>query len=166
MHEVSLKPVPDAFVGVWRCVSFAVGNDPPSQYSRVVWMQARSRFADIRTPAEGAPAGVEPKSFSGYASWDAPRLTWNREIDLGEPRDDIGTMSWRGEDLIESGELQREGQTLAFEEVWRRTPLDGDALLALEAKSEQPSSGRSRPSFLRARVTRAVIRAAGTRRGR
>ena len=143
MCRVSPKPIPEDLVGVWRRISLAIGDDPPSENSRVVWIQARARFADIRTPAEGAPGGVEPMSFAGHSSWDAPRLTFHHAIDLGAPSEDVGALSWRGEELVESGEIESKGQNIAFEEVWRRTPLGGDALLALEAQNEQLSSGRS-----------------------
>ena len=143
MCASSTKRIPEELVGVWRRISLSMGDEPPSENSRVVWIQVRARFADIRTFIEGAPGGAESKSFAGHSSWDAPRLTFHHAIDLDEPSEDVGVLSWRGGDLVESGEIESKGQRIKFEEVWRRTPLEGNALLALEAQSERLPSGRT-----------------------
>ena len=93
MVHTPMTKLPDDLIGVWRRVSLAIDGGPPSEDSRVVWIQGRARFADLRTPLEGASAGAGPMSFAGHASWEEPRLTFHRTIDLNEPMEDIGTLS-------------------------------------------------------------------------
>jgi len=139
MHSGPTTPLPDDLIGVWRRVSLSIVGGAASEDSRVVWIQGRTLFADVRSPLEGASADVAPMSFAGHTSWEEPRIRFHRTIDLNEPVEDAGTLSWRGADLVESGQLEWGGRAIAFEEVWRRTPPEGDTLLALEAQSEDRS---------------------------
>lgn len=109
--------IPDEFVGAWRRASIAIGDGPPREPSDVVWLQARSGFADLRLPRG---RGSEPLAFAGRTTWDAPALTWHHQVSLDPPRNDVGAVEWSGDRLVERGAIVVDGDLTTYEEVWIR----------------------------------------------
>lgn len=117
--------VPAAFVGAWQRRSIAFGDEPPGETLDVIWLQTGpGPFADIRIDrATGAPVAC----FAGTTTWTPPQLTWHHELDLAPiGRPDVGTVSWHGGDLVETGETVLDGETVAYTEVWHRLPPTGE----------------------------------------
>jgi Protein HRI1 len=108
--------IPDEFVGAWRRVSIAIDDEPPQEDSDVVWLQARSGFADLRMPRADS---VDPMAFAGVTTWEPPSLTWHHNISLEPPWTDVGAVHWRGDDLVERGATTVDGEPATYEEVWR-----------------------------------------------
>ena len=83
------------------------------------WLQAPVAFADLRVPhlADG-----DADSFAGHTTWSAPSLTWHRHLDLHEQSvADTGTITWDGDDMLESGVFGFAGQApVRYRERWRR----------------------------------------------
>jgi hypothetical protein len=110
---------PQPFAGAWRRVSIAFSGGAPDEPSDVLWLQARTFFADVRIPRRPRS---EPAAFAGSTRWDPPTFTWDRRIDLDEPATDVATLEWSGGDLVERGEWTMDGSGTPYEEVWRRVP--------------------------------------------
>lgn len=133
--------LPALFVGVWTRVSLALDGGDVFENQRVVWAQASSGYADIRTPlaSDDDDPVAGPVSFAGTTAWDGASLHWTRTIDLNPgDHDDIGAITWDGDDMIESGEFPFGGKVSPFVEVWRRLPGDVTPRLVLVA-SDPPS---------------------------
>jgi hypothetical protein len=112
--------VPDEFVGAWRRRSIALDGGAPAETATVIWLQTHSAFADVRVDAA---SGAAVACFAGHTSWQPPQLHWRHDLDLaGQGRADIGTVAWRGHDLVESGETDVDGTVVPYVEVWRRLP--------------------------------------------
>ena len=79
-----MTALPERFVGVWTRVSLALGGGAPFERQLVVWAQASSGYADIRTPLgpDDADPVAAPVSFAGTCAWDGTSLHWTRTIDL------------------------------------------------------------------------------------
>jgi hypothetical protein len=140
---VTVRTVPEEFVGAWVRRSISLGGAPHAEWEDVVWIQADEHFADLRLPRAGAtpPDGVapEPWSFSGTTTWDPPTLTWHHSLDTrrvpgsGDPlASDHGDVVWRTGDPS-CGELVETGHfgDVPYEEVWVRrvAPCAGDVLV-------------------------------------
>jgi hypothetical protein len=125
--------LPDGFVGAWRRVSIVLGSGAPHEPSDVLWLQARKAFADLRLPRG---RGAEPVAFAGVTSWDPPALTWRHRLDLAPCAPDVGTVEWRGADLIERGAMFVDGELTTYEEVWRRDTDARSPILVLTCDGE------------------------------
>jgi hypothetical protein len=91
---------------------------------RALWLQAGSAYADLRVPVvhDG-----EVVCFGGTTEWDGRRLTWRHLLDrTAWHGTDVGLVSWRGGDLVETGVLTVDGRRRQYEEVWRRIGVAGD----------------------------------------
>jgi hypothetical protein len=135
--------IPPEFVGAWRRVSIAVGDGAPNESEDVIWLQASSGFADLRMPRG---AGGQPVAFAGYTTWDKPALTWHHELDSGWNGTDTGVVTWRGDDLVETGSTMVDGEVTTYEEVWHREPT-GAGPISVFIRDD---AGRC--SFMRVRV--------------
>lgn len=135
--------IPPELVGVWRRISIRLGDAPPGEPCDVLWIQARSGFADLRVP-RGADG--EPAAFAGFTSWEEPALTWHHLLDLAPSPPDVGRVEWRGADLVERGTALVDGdETLdevpyevPYEEVWRRVDRPGDLPILVLARGDEP----------------------------
>jgi len=125
---------PDAFSGLWRRRSVALGDGAPDERASVHWIQWGDRFVDLRVPTGGGEEG--PLSdlgvFAGTTTWAEPVLTWHHELDSRDGgAADEGVVSWCDGDLIERGEALNDGQPVPYVEVWERCtppmPADGRA---------------------------------------
>ncbi|MCW2785275.1 MAG: hypothetical protein JWP74_1792 [Marmoricola sp.] len=122
--------IPAEFTGGWVRSGISLDGLPPVEDAVVWWLQAPVRHADLRLPvADQEP----PTSFAGVTTWDGSALTWSRELDL-EHYDgvDVGTTSWDGADLLESGTFQGDdGSSVSYVERWVRLPGSSEPLCAL-----------------------------------
>jgi hypothetical protein len=124
--------MPDEFVGAWERVSVSLDGGPSADPARVVWLQGRSAFGDLRLPRDGADGadlpygtGSVPRCFAGHTSFEPPNLRWSHTIDLaGElaDKDDVGFVRWKDGDLVEEGTFLIDGIAVEYVEVWRRLP--------------------------------------------
>ncbi|MFN0030201.1 MAG: hypothetical protein ACKV2O_23870 [Acidimicrobiales bacterium] len=110
-------------MGLWRRRSLALDGGPPTETQHVLWLQAGEGFADMRVPLEDTdPQPMSaPLSFAGVTTWDGTALCWHRDLDLHQVIEaDEGSITWDGEDLIETGIFTFGGQPTPYVEVWRR----------------------------------------------
>ncbi len=123
---------------MWTRLSLALDGGEPFENQLVVWAQASSGYADIRTPLRSADDDpvAGPVSFAGTCAWDGTSLHWTRTIDL-DPGEhlDIGAITWEGADMIEQGSFPFGGKVSPFVEVWRRLPGDASPRLVLTCAS-------------------------------
>ena len=136
--------IPDEFVGVWRRESIAIGDGPPMETCDVIWLQARSGFADLRLPREGGDG--EAMAFAGRTTWDAPALTWHHQVSLEAPFTDVGAVEWRGSRLVERGATVVDGEPGTYEEVWARI---APANLPLLVVTHDDDAGRCDATLVR-----------------
>ncbi|MCW2856750.1 MAG: hypothetical protein JWR52_2365 [Marmoricola sp.] len=122
--------IPAEFTGGWVRGGIGFDGRPLVEDAVVWWLQAPLRHADLRVPV--APTGPVT-GFAGVTTWDGSALTWTRHVDL-EHFDgvDVGTTTWDGEDLLESGTfVDLDGSTTAYVERWIRLPGSAEPLWAL-----------------------------------
>ena len=113
------KGVPENLIGVWQRESIQINDDKPYEDSRVLWLQAPYRYADMRVPISNAEE--DQMAFTGGQLWSEPLLTFNHELDLtGSLSKDAGILSWDGETLIESGSVELPDGVLNYVERWHR----------------------------------------------
>jgi hypothetical protein len=104
---------------------------PPA---RVLRVQAERGFAALRVPL----AGGGERCLAGSTTWDGKDLTWHHALGPGAAAAGRGRISWRGRDLVETGETTLDGVTRRYEEVWRRLDGDGD-LAVLQGRADDGS---------------------------
>jgi len=112
--------VPPELRGGWLRRSIAVGGGPAQETATVWWLQASTRFADLRVPlAQDGRA----QSFAGATTWEPPALTWEHELDLeGLADSDTGRVHFDGELLVEEGEWAGDSGPRGYVEVWEPMP--------------------------------------------
>lgn len=121
--------LPPRFVGAWQRRSIALDGGEPFESHHVIWLQGPSLHADLRCPL-GPGGGFT--CFAGTTHWDAPFLRWRHEIELAQAAgDDVGEVSWDGEDLVEQGTFG----TTRYREVWRRVGPAGAPVAEVRAVS-------------------------------
>lgn len=114
--------------GAWRRTGLARGAGPEEPDGDVVWLQAGTGFADLRT------GGSEERAFAGTTRWDGAALTWQHAVHWppAAPLVDTGrverTRDPDGVDvLVETGTWPGpDGIPQAYRERWRRVG-DGPA---------------------------------------
>ena len=111
------------FIGVWQRQSIAINGGEPFEDARVFWLQTESYFADMRWPIAKSNDGEGAASaFAGRAEWRSPCMYFQHEIDLTkEFSEDIGQLSFKDNMLIEDGQVEVDGRSISFQEVW--TPM-------------------------------------------
>ena len=132
------EKVPDNLVGVWHRESLQVADAAPFEDSQVVWIQARSHFADVRVGLPGSDASAE--SFGGRLSWQEPELVFRHDIDLtGSFTDDVGILSFEGDVLIEEGSVELGKKVINYRERWlRQTDPDPGFCVFLSGDVDSP----------------------------
>jgi hypothetical protein len=122
--------IPAEFTGAWVRRGISLDGQAPVEDSVVWWLQAPVRHADLRTSI-ASPGPLT--SFAGVTTWDGSALTWTRHVDLeGFDGTDVGTTSWDGDDLLESGTFEgADGSTTSYVERWVRLPGSAGPLWAL-----------------------------------
>ena len=131
------KRVSGELIGVWKRQSIAIQDDPASEDSDVIWIQAATRYADLRVALPGYR--VDPLSFAGTLEWDAPVLTFHHELDLsGEGALDSGRLDdIASQDLIETGSFEVGGREIRYREHWQRLTELHPSFYAFESRSQQ-----------------------------
>lgn len=125
-----MSGLPAELRGAWERVGFTVSGRPVDTPARVLWVQAAHGFADLRIPV----GDDRLECFAGTTSFDGRSLTWRHTFDLaGWEGADTGVVSWRGDDLVETGEMVVDGRVQPYEEVWRRVD-PGAGLLVLDGR--------------------------------
>ena len=135
-------PPDDRLVGRWRRTLLVRPDGSEDRGTSVVWLQAGTRYVDLRLPADlpltaapvarssagelGAYAGVE--GFAGVLRADGPWTCWDRTVDLqpAQPHPDEGLLEPHGPDLVETGRHVR------YLERWRRVGQEAGPVCAAE----------------------------------
>lgn len=118
--------LPDALLGAWHRRSVQLGDAPPSEPARVLWLQAAPRFADLRLPrAGGAGPFATLEAFAGTTTWfpGAAELAWDHDVDLAGTFAgvDRAQVAFDGPDtMVETGTLVVDGTPTPYREVWVR----------------------------------------------
>ena len=118
------------FDGVWKRESIALDGGAPFEDSNVYWLHAGDYFADMRWPKGDESIGGL-SAFAGTTHWDPPKMRFDHELDLHETTaQDVGTLVFADNKLIESGEAVLPDKSVRFEEVWVRVsePLASDCV--------------------------------------
>ncbi|SOD74827.1 hypothetical protein SAMN05892883_4020 [Jatrophihabitans sp. GAS493] len=112
--------IPAELTGGWVRNGIAIDGADPIETTVVWWLQAPSKHCDLRVPQVGTEGVM---SFAGTTTWDDPVLTWHPEIEL-DPSifEDIGVISWDGEDMMETGSFAEGGRDVSYVERWQRLP--------------------------------------------
>ena len=130
--------VPGEFVGVWQRESLQINGAPPFEDSHAIWLQTPSRYADIRVSQPNGSSLSE--AFGGSQEWHAPALTFHHSLAFSvRLTQDIGSMSWDGETLIEEGSAVYNGVNIDFRERWIRCTALAPDYQALEAHDDNDS---------------------------
>ena len=90
--------------GAWVRVGVSRDGGPLRYERQAVWLQVGEYYADSR-------------GFAGTTEYDGVAVRFHHEV--GEPGQDVGTLSTDGERMIETG-VNADGST--FLEVWRALP--------------------------------------------
>lgn len=116
--------VPENLIGVWQRESIQIDDGEAYEDSRVLWLQTRSRYADMRVPFQTGK--VSQEAFAGDGFWSEPVLTFKHELDFtGTASEDAGTLSWDDETLVEAGSVELPAGVINYVERWRRcTPAN------------------------------------------
>jgi hypothetical protein len=127
---------PDLVHGAWTRRSVSIGDGAHFETQLVVWLQAGTRYADLRIPLHPA---ADTRCFTGRSGWDGDRYRWTHHLDL-EPLDaaspgidDIGDLGWEDDALVERGMWPTDDGPVAYEEQWVPLPGGRTPYLALEA---------------------------------
>jgi len=114
---------PDLVHGAWGRQSVSIDNGPRFETQLVVWLQAGTRYADLRIPFHPA---AEEGCFTGWSGWDGERYRWTRHLDLMGSElpspDDVGDLTSENGVLVERGTFSTPSGPLPYEEVWVRLP--------------------------------------------
>jgi hypothetical protein len=121
-------------IGLWRRSLIRWPDGRCDTATRVLWLQGKRAFGDIRQPpaqefAHARALGdlsrhdcarlAEQQGFAGHLTFDGRFFEWVRMIDF-QPRGahaDAGSLRWEGEVLIE------QGRDVPYIEHWHRDPL-------------------------------------------
>ena len=123
-----MSGLPSEFWGVWERVELTVADRLVPSGGRAFWIQASSRFVDVRA----AGGGLVSEAFAGTTTWNPVSgvLSWAHDIDMySGGHDDAGRVEWADGDLVEHGSAPQFGDTIDYTEVWRRRSMPGDQVV-------------------------------------
>ena len=142
------------FTGLWKRKSIRIGDFEPYEDATVLWLQAKTYFADIRVPFNqpSLPPGQslpslnrtellkfsQFKAFAGTIDATESWIRWNRQIDF-KPNPkciDQGRVYFEDGNLIEVGEFLLNGSIQPYLEVWVPQSVDTSDCLVLELTQE------------------------------
>jgi hypothetical protein len=129
-----MSGAPDIVHGAWARQSASIGGGPRFETQLVVWLQAGTCYADIRTPLH--PDAAE-RCFTGRSFWDGDSYRWTHHLDLdvGSPAaDDFGDLRMEDGALIETGMFPTADGSVPYEEVWVPLARSTGPWLAMEAE--------------------------------
>jgi len=128
--------VPIELVGAWRRSGLIWKGVRQVDYCDVVWLQTPEWFVDIRLIMEPSTVPADAKvpaffyknrCFAGHASFAAPQITWNHEIDSTDTprtRPDSNPLVWDNGVVLECGSATVDGEEHPFIEEWLRMTAD------------------------------------------
>ena len=134
-------PPDDRLVDRWRRTLLIRPDGTEDRGTSVVWIQAGTRYVDLRLPVDLPPtapvAELSPGELSAYARVegfagvlrsDGPWACWDRAVDLqpAQPLPDEGLLEPHGADLVETGRHVR------YLERWRRVGQQAGPVCAAE----------------------------------
>jgi hypothetical protein len=127
-------PLPKEIVGAWRRSGLIFNGVRQVDYCDVVWLQTPEWYADIRLlidpkvtlPTVGLPSFFYKEfSFAGPASWSAPVITWDHQLDFNVNSSvDSNPLTWEDGVAFERGTATVDGQPAPFIEEWLRMTED------------------------------------------
>jgi hypothetical protein len=127
-------PVPNEMVGAWRRSGLILNGARQVDYCDVIWLQTPEWYADIRllidskvtVPTAGVPSFFyQQLAFAGPASWAAPVMTWDHQLDfnLGSSLDS-NPLTWQDGVTLECGTATVDSRPAPFIEEWLRMTDD------------------------------------------
>jgi hypothetical protein len=142
ISETTAGDVPRALRGLWTREEIFTPTGNRDATTRVVWLQTRRFYADIRVPAD-RPARPGATGFEAYADEELIALArmqafagvltaadgiclWRRDLDY-QPPDPVPDEA-RFE--IDGDRMDEFGIHADYTEIWRRTPGSGEPLIA------------------------------------
>jgi hypothetical protein len=130
------EPVDDpglALAGAWRRAGRSLGGGRWSEPCAVLWLQAGSWFADLRSPRGGSSAGNHPldaaQAFTGQVSVEEDLVEWHHDLHSGGDgpgHRDRATVRQSGDLLLEEG--------AGYRERWRRISAAGSPWAVTERR--------------------------------
>jgi hypothetical protein len=125
---------PDLLHGAWTRRSVSIGGGPAFETQTVVWLQAGTRYADLRVPFHPE---ADERCFAGRSGWDGDRYRWTHRLDLEGTEtaagDDTGELTWEDGAVVERGMFPTADGVVPYEEAWVRLPEADGPWQALEA---------------------------------
>jgi|HubBroStandDraft_4_1064222.scaffolds.fasta_scaffold574065_1 hypothetical protein len=125
---------PDLLHGAWMRRSVSIDGGPGFETQSVVWLQAGTRYADLRVPFHAA-AGE--RCFAGRSGWDGDCYRWTHRLDLEgtdtAAADDTGDLTWEDGAVVERGIFPTPDGAVPYEEIWVRLPDADGPWQVLEA---------------------------------
>ena len=117
-----MKPVPDAYLGVWQRTLLTTTGGVHDSSTHVYWLQTERLFADLRIPQPAPRSEAErvlQAGFAGVTEVNDDLCQWHRAIDFQPPsgREDIGRMRFESSERV-----LEDGLDGSYHEVWERLP--------------------------------------------
>ncbi len=117
-----MKPVPDAYLGVWQRTLLTTTGGVHDSSTQVYWLQTERLFADLRIPQPAPSSETErvlQAGFAGVTEVNDDLCQWHRAIDFQPPsgREDIGRMRFESSERV-----LEDGLDGSYHEVWERLP--------------------------------------------
>ncbi len=114
-------------IDVWQRQSLSIEGDDPFEDSHVYWLMAGDYYADIRWPRENSAVSTQMPSlfcFAGRAilesTGESTAMRFLHDLDLQpDAREDVGQLVLTPSLLEEHGEVELDGNTIRFKEVWQ-----------------------------------------------
>ncbi len=134
--------VPPELTGLWRREVITTPKGYRDETTRVLWLQTRSWYADIRVKAdrptrEGATgfadytdaeliqmAGVQ--GFSGELTATGDVCLWRRDLDYQPPNDSVDEATF----AVNDGVMIEDGIQSEYQEIWRQEAPGATPLMA------------------------------------
>lgn len=111
---------PGEFTGIWHRESLTIEQGDPFEDSDAYWLQAGDYFADMRWSLDETRTDTSSESaFAGRTSWSPPKMRFVHVIDFTKQfLEDEGRLMMVDGKLWEHGQVNIEGKTIHFKEVW------------------------------------------------
>ncbi len=136
-------PVPVSLRGVWIREAIFTPAGEGDGTTRVVWLQTRRFYADLRIPADrpSRPGAIgfdaftddelvslaRAQGFGGVLTAAGDSCLWRRDLDYQPPSPSPDEARFE----IEEDRMVEYGLHADYSEIWRRAPASADPLIAL-----------------------------------
>lgn len=120
-----MKPVPDAYLGVWQRTLLTTASGHRDISTQVYWLQTNTLHADLRIPPMADRgddlelALAEQAGFAGLTVVESDICQWHRLMDFQPVTDesDIGRMRFESPEKVIEDALDG-----SYQETWERLP--------------------------------------------